>query len=144
MHAPAVAAPVRARSTGFKPKDRVHTSNSGAQWTARPTDSLRLWADWRAAILAAVPSMWVERGRGFFRPGWSPAVAALVRARKTRFKSRSRVCVTKPPTPARNGSARLYQLPTPRVSGVISVTRKPTCPWWVVPGAGTSFSVTAR
>jgi hypothetical protein len=27
---------------------------------------------------------------------------------------------------------------------VISVTRKPTCPWWVVPGAGTSFSVTAR
>ena len=104
----------------------------------------RAGVDWRAAILAAVPSRWVERGRGFFRPGWSPAVAALVRARKTRFKSRSRVCVTKPPTPARNGSARLYQLPTPRVSGVISVTRKPTCPWWVVPGAGTSFSVTAR
>ena len=62
----AVAAPVRARSTGFKPKDRVHTSNSGAQWTARPTDSLRLWADWRAAILAAVSSRWVERAQGFF------------------------------------------------------------------------------
>ena len=34
---PAVAGLVRARSTGFKPKDRVHTSNTGAQWTARPT-----------------------------------------------------------------------------------------------------------
>jgi hypothetical protein len=37
-----VAAPVRARKTGFKPKDRVRTSNSGAQWTARPTLTLRV------------------------------------------------------------------------------------------------------
>jgi hypothetical protein len=33
----------------------------------------RPWADWSAAILAAVPSSWVEHGMGFFRPGqfWS-------------------------------------------------------------------------
>ena len=39
-----VAAPVRARSTGFKPKDRIRMTNSGAQWTARPTLTLRLRA----------------------------------------------------------------------------------------------------
>jgi len=51
---------------GFRPRSRVSTTHTGAQWTARPADSLELWADWRAAILAAVFSMWVERVRGFF------------------------------------------------------------------------------
>ena len=57
----------------------------------------RLWADWRAAILAAVPSMWMERGRGFFRPGGSRAVAALVRARTAGFRPRKLwVCTSHP------------------------------------------------
>jgi len=41
---------------------------------------------WRAAILAAVPSMWMEHGRGFFRPGVSRAVAAPVMARTAGFQ----------------------------------------------------------
>ena len=49
-----VAAPVRARTVELRLRSWVCTTHTGAQWTARPTDSLRLWADWRAAILAAV------------------------------------------------------------------------------------------
>ena len=66
-------------------RSQVSTTHTGAQWTARPTDSLRLWADWSAAILAAVPLRRVKFGRGFFRPGRYRAVAAPVRARETKF-----------------------------------------------------------
>jgi len=141
-----VAALVRARTVEFRQRSRVSPTHTGAQWTARPTNALRLWAeigarpswpqltpltrtglrsfwgvrkwrtrengeaavlstvlflrawtparlwaDWRAAILAAVPSRWVKRGRGLFRPGWPRAVAALVRARTTGFKPKYRV-----------------------------------------------------
>ena len=37
-----VAAPVRARTAGFQPRSWVSTTHPGAQWTARPTNSLRL------------------------------------------------------------------------------------------------------
>ena len=39
-----VAAPVRARTVGFRLRRRVCTTHPGAQWTARPTNSLRLCA----------------------------------------------------------------------------------------------------
>jgi len=41
----AVAAPVRARKTRFKPIGWASASGSGAQWTARPTDSLRFYCE---------------------------------------------------------------------------------------------------
>jgi len=43
----------------------------------------------------------MERVRGFFRPGGSRAVAALIRARTAGFQPRSRVSTE--PTPARSG-----------------------------------------
>jgi len=84
----AVAAPVRARSTGFKPKDRVHTSNSGAQWTARPTLILRF----------CVFALKMRRIRPCVH---TDSVAAPVRARTVGFRPRRRVCTE--PTPARSG-----------------------------------------
>jgi len=92
-----VAAPVRARKTRFKPIGWASASGSGAQWTARLTDSLRLWCEGleEKFLERGAPAPLSVRLEGRLSPrpesGTRRAVAALVTARSTGFKPNDRV-----------------------------------------------------
>jgi len=81
-----VAAGVRARKTRFKPIGWASASGSGAQWTARPTNALRLWAEIGAR--PSWPQVFCDRdGRAPVQIGARPSWPQLTPLTRTGLRS---------------------------------------------------------